>query len=163
MRLTNRALPTLSQVVTILLGLISTVLLGAWHWAVLISAVLGVASVVLALYRWSRMFLHLALGWFTFAATIAATISVPTEIVLTAMLSAVLAWDCGHRALTLGEQLGHDATTIRIEVAHMAASAVVGVGSITIAYLGAEGFSASYPLISILLLASATVILLYAK
>jgi hypothetical protein len=47
---------------------------------------------------------------------------------------AVVAWDVAEFGVGVGEQLGREAPTARLEVAHAAASAIVGLLAVTAAY-----------------------------
>ncbi|WP_425607439.1 DUF7519 family protein [Halomontanus rarus] len=138
-------------------------LLMVWHWIGFLSAVIGVGCVVFGLYRRSRLLLGGALSWFTLAAVIADVAGAPVEIVLLAVGVAVLGWDTGLRAITLGEQLGQAAETTRVEAVHTAASAFVGVVSIGVAYVIYGQLATSYPLVSVLLFCGSVVILLFAQ
>jgi hypothetical protein len=64
------------------------------------------------------------------------------ETLLFGLLTAVLAWDVGEHAIGVGEQLGREADTRRVELVHAGASTFVGVVAAGIgygAYLGATG------------------------
>jgi hypothetical protein len=59
----------------------------------------------------------------------------PTELMLIGVTSTVLAWDVGQHGIGLGEQLGANTHTQRVQFVHTAVSAVV-LGSIsTVVYL----------------------------
>lgn len=47
---------------------------------------------------------------------------------------AVVAWDVGEHAIGVGEQLGADSPTRRLEVTHAAASAIVGLAAVGVGY-----------------------------
>lgn len=61
--------------------------------------------------------------------------SIPELWALVATVAAVLAWDLGHNAISLGEQLGRDADTAPAEIAHMAATLAVGASTAAVAYV----------------------------
>ncbi|MFC4550521.1 MULTISPECIES: DUF7519 family protein [Halorussus] len=50
-------------------------------------------------------------------------------LVLPGVIATVLAWDLGEQAINVGEQLGREADTTRLEVMHAAGSTLVGVGA----------------------------------
>lgn len=54
-------------------------------------------------------------------------------LVGTTLLS-ILAWDAARYGIAVGEQLGREAATARIELAHTVASATVGVAGVGVAY-----------------------------
>lgn len=58
---------------------------------------------------------------------VAALEGAATNTVLLATVLAVVAWDVGRYGIVVGEQLGRQATTTRIEVAHVCSSLAVGM------------------------------------
>jgi len=79
-----------------------------------------------------------------------------------ATLCTLLAWDAGRYGITVGEQLGREASTVRLELAHLAATAAVGtaaalVGTVTYATLaaGTDGLAVVVLLVGVALLLSA--------
>ena len=58
--------------------------------------------------------------------------AVPT---LTSATAIVVAWDAGHQAIGLGEQLGREAATVRAELPHVGATGAVGL-TVSIASYG---------------------------
>ncbi|QLH76773.1 hypothetical protein HZS55_05395 [Halosimplex rubrum] len=53
----------------------------------------------------------------------------PPLALVGATLCALLAWDTGRYGITVGEQLGREASTTRLELAHVAATAAVGTAA----------------------------------
>ena len=53
----------------------------------------------------------------------------PVVPLVGATLCTLLAWDAGRYGITVGEQLGHEASTTRLELAHLAATAAVGTAA----------------------------------
>lgn len=51
----------------------------------------------------------------------------PPGTLLLAMVATVLSWDAGEHAIDVGRQLGRNASTWRLDVAHVGATAAVGV------------------------------------
>ncbi len=58
----------------------------------------------------------------------------PTLLVLSGVVAGVFAWDVGQNALELGEQLGREAETARVELLHAGTSAAVGLATAGLAY-----------------------------
>lgn len=56
------------------------------------------------------------------------------DATLLATIGVVLAWDLGHGAIDLGEQLGRESPTAPLEGVHAVASLLVGIISATLAY-----------------------------
>ena len=142
---------------------IAVLSMAIWHWLGLLIALFGFCCVMVGLGRRSRTLLGAGVGWFTIAVVFGVVIGVPTEVVLVGMVCAVLAWDAGQRALTIGEQLGQEATTTRLEVLHTAASGFVGVGTLGVTVLVSRSLSLSYPVVSVLLVSAGVVVLLFAQ
>lgn len=133
---------------------------GIWGWSSAVLSLVGMGALLAGLYRASREPLGVALACFTLAGITATALGAPIEVVLVAVVAAVLAWDTGERAVTLGEQLGRAAVTTRIEVVHAAATSLVGVCSVGVGYALYVETSPSYPLISVLALGCSVVVLL---
>ncbi|MCU4740245.1 hypothetical protein OB955_02570 [Halobacteria archaeon AArc-m2/3/4] len=56
------------------------------------------------------------------------------ELALLGTVGAVVAWDLGQSAIDLGEQLGREAETTRLEAVHVASSVIVGLLAVTVGY-----------------------------
>ena len=56
------------------------------------------------------------------------------ELLLPGTIATVLAWDFGEQAINVGEQLGREADTERLELSHAAASTVVAVATGGVGY-----------------------------
>lgn len=134
----------------------------AWTPLAAVGAVAGTVTVVVALVRRSRSALGIALGLFVLAALGGAALGAPAETVVLTAVAGVLAWDSGVRAIALGEHLGSNAATARVELLHASASGCVGVGGAGVTYLG-SGLPVAYPVASVLLLSAGVVVLVYAR
>ncbi len=71
---------------------------------------------------------------------------------LAATALAVLAWDAGENAVSLGRQVGRDGVTARVEIAHVGASAVVGALAVGAALAAAALPLSGVPVAAVLLL-----------
>lgn len=159
----DRGPTTVSSLTSVGSSLVVALAVGSWYWPGLFVVAPGVGCVLLGLYRRSRTLLGGGLACFVVGAVLAALAGVPVEPLLLGSASAVLAWDAGERAITVGEQLGRTASTARIELLHATATAFVGSWSVGITYLAFSRLSVSYPLSSIVLLCIGVVSLLYAR
>lgn len=56
------------------------------------------------------------------------------EATLVGAVGCVVAWDLGQCAIDLGEQLGREADTTRLEVVHVASSALIGLVTVSVGY-----------------------------
>ena len=63
----------------------------------------------------------------------AATIGADLRLALAGMAAAFVAWDVGTFGVSLGEELGARASTIRIELVHAGGTILVGVGAVGVA------------------------------
>lgn len=77
----------------------------------------------------SAGFATLVLGTF-----VAGIEGAPALVVLASVTAAILAWDVGHNAISIGTHLGRQADTIGAERAHLAASATVGLAAVSLVY-----------------------------
>lgn len=56
-------------------------------------------------------------------------LAAPAELLIPGTMAAILAWDFGEQAINVGEQLGREADTQRLETMHAAASTAVAVAA----------------------------------
>jgi hypothetical protein len=84
----------------------------------------------------------------------------PELWLLVATVAAVVAWDAGQTAISLGGQLGRDASTARAEVAHSAATVAIGTTTAGVAYVVYLFAGGSRPLSGVVVLLVAVAILL---
>lgn len=78
---------------------------------------------------------------------------------LTATALAVLAWDTGEQAITLGEQVGRGAETLPVELAHGGATALVGGLGVLLASTVYDFGITGIPLVGLALLLGAVLVL----
>jgi hypothetical protein len=130
----TRAPPRLSigmATAAALLGLVSVALASVAGAGV---AAVGLAVVVVGLVRGRRRWLTAgAVGLFA-GVLVAGARGSPPEPLLVGLLGAALAWDVGEHGIGVGEQLGREADTTRVEVVHAAASTAVGTGGVVLGY-----------------------------
>jgi hypothetical protein len=84
----------------------------------------------------------LAGGGLFVAAAFAGTVSAPTWLVLAALVAALVVWDAGEFATTLGSEVGRRAPSRRVELLHGLAALAVGVGGALAAGALARGLPA---------------------
>jgi hypothetical protein len=88
-----------------------------------------------------------------FVAALAAGVNgAPPAILLGAVLAAVLAYDFGGTAVDLGEQLGRESDTRRLELLRLATSSLAGVVAATTSYLVYLVGASGQPLSAVVLL-----------
>lgn len=98
-----------------------------------------------------------ALALFGGAVTAALVASRPLPVLLGGA-AAMLAWDVGERALTLGEQLGRAGATRRLRVARTGSSATVGALGVGTGYAVLTVGAGSIPLLALVALLLGTVV-----
>jgi hypothetical protein len=96
----------------------------------------------------------------------AATLDVPTWLVLGGVVASLLVWDAGRFGTTLGREVGSDADTRSIELVHAGGTALVGVAAAAVAALLAGqfrgGIVADSPLAAVALLSVVLGVLAFA-
>ncbi|NHN42230.1 hypothetical protein G9C85_11420 [Halorubellus sp. JP-L1] len=123
-------------------------------------AAVGVAVLAPAVVRGSRWLVHVA-GLVLLAGVVLGGAGDAPELwILTATVGAVVAWDAGQNAISLGEQLGRDADTARAEVAHSAATIGLGATTVGVAYVLYQFAGGNRPLSAVVLLLVAVAVLL---
>ncbi|MFC4246321.1 hypothetical protein ACFOZ7_04850 [Natribaculum luteum] len=80
------------------------------------------------------------------------------EATLLGTVGTVLAWDCGQSAVDLGEQLGREADTWRLEAVHAGSSLLVGLASATIGYAAYVVAGGGQPVAAVVLLLTAAIL-----
>jgi hypothetical protein len=86
----------------------------------------------------------------------------PIVATLVGVTGALLALDLGSTALSLGEQLGRRAPTLRLELVHATASTLVGLGIVTAGTAVHSAAAEEQPVTAVLGLVVAAVVLLLA-
>ncbi|WP_396610526.1 hypothetical protein ACH9L7_09760 [Haloferax sp. S1W] len=102
------------------------------------------AGVTLAggLTRGSRRVLDVAGGLYFLSLVAAGVGTAGVEILLLAAITSILAWDIGENALSVGDHLGRETETTRLEVVHAATTVLVltvGAGVVFALGLAASG------------------------
>lgn len=145
----EHAPPRLSQVVSVAAALVAVALTAPFAILAAPFGIGGLVMVAVSLFsRYSRGWLTAGVGMILFGSLITGGYgTLPAELLLIAVGAALVAWDTGQNGIVLGEQLGRQALSQRIQLVHLAAtSIVVGVAS-AFAYvvflLGAGGQPAS--------------------
>jgi hypothetical protein len=121
--------------------------------------VLGLALVAVGVVRGSRTALTAGAGFLCLGALLGATTDVAAVFPLAAAALAVVAWDVGENATSLGEQVGRAARTTHAELAHAVVSAAVGLGTAVAAFLVYLVAGGGRPLPALVLLLVGAVVL----
>lgn len=158
----DRSPTRFGSAVSILLAVATAVLAGRYAWLALAVGAVGTLLVLVALGRGSRRALGGGAAGLFAAAIVAGASGAPARTVLAGTVGAVLVWDSGATAVDLGEQLGANGNTVRIEALHLAASAAVGGVTAGVALLVYESAAGGYPVATLLFLVVATALLLAA-
>lgn len=120
------------------------------------TAALGgfVATVVLAagVTRGSRRLVDTAGGLFFVALLFAGVGRGGTEALLLAAVASILAWDTAENALSVGEHLGRETATTRLEFVHAAATLAVLVVGVGVVYVLRSAATGGQPITAVVLL-----------
>lgn len=103
---------------------------GLYSWVALAAGSVGVLLFVGGVGLGERPWVTTGAFVLFLAAIVAGTRGAPAVPVLVSVAAAVVAWDVGGSAISVGRQLGRDADTTRLEVVHLTAS--LGVGVLTV-------------------------------
>lgn len=95
---------------------------------------LGLVALAAGLLAGSRRAVSVAGVLFGLGVLVAGWAGAPPEPLLVGGLGSVVAWDVGSNAVSVGNQLGREARTRRLEVVHAAASVVVGGITVALGY-----------------------------
>ena len=104
------------------------------------------------LYAPSRGAVTLAAACLLLAILLAGARGAAPEALLVASLGAVLAWDIGEFAVGVGEQLGRDADTSRLELVHAAVTLLIGAVAAGVGYAVYRGIAGGQPMAALVFL-----------
>lgn len=156
----DRSPTRLSGTVSCVLAVVAALASGGYSWTALGIGVVGAAILAVGVRTGSRSGTTLGCAALFVGAVIAGVQGGPVGAILLSVVATVLAWDTANMGIDLGEQLGRDAETTRLEAVHVAASTGVGVLTVGVGYLVYANAAGGYPLSALLLLVVATVLLL---
>lgn len=112
------------------LGIVFAVVASTFLWTAGVGFAVGLAGsvvLVVGILRGSRRTIGYGTAVLLVAIGTVGLQGAPMDALLASTLATVLAWDAGRYGIRIGEQLGRNAATARNEIAHVAASVVVGV------------------------------------
>lgn len=122
----SRNAPTrVSSGITLIAGVTVVLSLGGGIGSAV--AVAGVVIIGLGLYNDSRRSVSIGAFLLLLGVIVGGLSGQSPGSLLLAMIATVLAWDVGEHAITVGEQLGRNAPTTRLELTHAIGSAVAGI------------------------------------
>lgn len=128
----------LSSVLGAGIGLLGAVTAGLYAPLALAASAVGFVSLAAGLLVGRPTLISLGAVGILVGAMLAGWVGASPAVVVFAVAAAILSWDLARFAVGLGEQLGSEATTVRLELVHAVASIGVGVGAIL---LGAVAFA----------------------
>lgn len=150
------------QLGALVMGVLSLGASGYYSWPALVVGTAGFGLLAVGLLRGSNGNVTVgAFGLFVAAITSGAG-GAPIGPVLLSVITAVLAWDYGGTAISIGRQLGTEARTGRIEAVHMGASALVGISTAGVGYGLYWAGSGGQPITAVVFLVLAAVFLVLA-
>ncbi|PSP77854.1 hypothetical protein BRC81_09245 [Halobacteriales archaeon QS_1_68_20] len=131
----DRSRQRLSGALAVAAGLLTLVVVALWSSSAAAVALGGLALVLAGVTRGSVAAV-VAGSLVLFGGVIVAGLADAGPVwLLVGTLGAVLAWDFGEQAVTLGQQVGRHAATARGELVHAGVSLAVGVASVGVVAL----------------------------
>ena len=143
-------------------GLVALASTGLHSWPALAAGTLGLLALVVGLARGTRSRVSLGAFGLLGGVLLAGAQGAPVLPVLVGVTFAVLAWDAGGSAVSIGAQLGRDADTRRLEVVHLASSLAVGAVVAGLGYGLYRVAAGGQPVAALVLLVVAAVLLVEA-
>jgi len=125
----------------------------------LLAAIPGVLAVFLGLYRGSRRVLSVGVVGLLGGSMFAGAAGAPPLVMLSGVTAAVLTWDYGSTAISIGRQLGSRADTARLERIHALSSLGIAAATIVVSFGIFESISGSHPVGAVFFLLLAALLL----
>lgn len=138
----DRGPAALSRSLSAFAGVLGLVTSGFYSWIGLSIGVVGLVVLTVGLVRGETPVVTVGSFGLFLGAVVTGAQGAPVAPVLAGVVLAVVAWDVGGNAISIGQQLGRSADTVRIELLHAGASLAVGTLSAGIGY-GVYWFGAS--------------------
>lgn len=162
MRPVDRSPARLSGWASLGAGLVALASSGFYSWPALVAGALGLLVLAAGVVRGTRA--HVSVGAFGLfgGAILAGAQGASALPVLVGATSAVLAWDAGGNAVSVGAQLGRDADTLRLEAVHLLSSLAVGAVVSGVGYGLYRTATGGQPVAALVLLVLAAVLLVEA-
>ncbi len=124
----DRLPPLHSGVAAVVMIGFLTLLAGVYAGLAAPFGVLSMFAAVVTMLRGWRRAAFWSGGLLFLGGIVAGIQNAPTVVVLLVVSGAVVAWDLLDNSVSLGEQLGREASTGRAEIVHVGGSAVLGLG-----------------------------------
>lgn len=143
-------------------GLLAFGSIGLYSWPAFATGTLGLSLLLVGLVRGSNGFVTGGAFVLFLGGILAGAWGAPVLPVLVGVAAAVLAWDVGGSAISIGAQLGRGADTVRLEAVHIASSTVVGAVVVGVGFGLYRVGTGEQPVAALLLLAIAAALLVEA-
>lgn len=158
----DRSPARLSRWISFVAALVALVSSGLYSWPALATGTLGLGLLGVGLARGSTTGVTVgAFGLFV-GAILAGAQGAPVVPALIGVTFAVLAWDLGGSAISIGDQLGRDADTVRLEAVHMTGSTAVGAVTAGVGFGLYQAGNGGQPVAALVFLVIAAVLLVAA-
>lgn len=164
MRAVDRSPARLGRAASVGAGLLALLSVGLYSPPALAVGGAGLILLVVALFRerGSDAAVTVGASGLFAGAILAGARGAPVAPVLVSATAAVVAWDVGSSAIGVGEQLGRDADTRRLETVHATASVLVGAVTAGVGYGLYRAGTGGRPVAALALLVVAAVLLVEA-
>lgn len=145
----DRSPARLSSAIAVAAAVVAVVATGLYSWLALGVGTVGFVVLVAGVVVGRRSTVTLG-AVVTFVGVVVAGLQgAPGFVLLVAVVATTLAWDAATGAIGVGAQLGRDAPTARIELAHVTGTAVVGGIAVGAGYVVYGTPGGGWPLTSI--------------
>lgn len=155
------------SIVWLSLGLVAVFPIGLLMRATLCLGMVGTAILTVGLaplrIAWTRQLLSIGVGILIISIIGIGIVKKTVHFrLIGAMTTAVMAWDAGEQAISLGEHVGRSADTVTVEIIHLLGSGAIGATAITLSILIYGTTASEIPFVSLALLLCGTIVLLLA-
>ncbi|MFC6992373.1 hypothetical protein ACFQH3_11820 [Haladaptatus sp. GCM10025707] len=123
----DRTPPDFGRVLTMGVALVAVLVAAYAGPATLLLALAGLVSMGIGVLRGRRLGVTVGAGVLFVALLLAGVSGFSTPLTLLGAGAAILAWDVGENAVSLGEQLGRETATKRAQLVHAGGSLVVAL------------------------------------
>ncbi|MFB6127927.1 MAG: hypothetical protein ABEJ79_11620 [Halolamina sp.] len=158
----TRRPPRLSASLATVLATVSLLAVGTTGSTALAAGVAGLPLLGVGAFRGSRRAITYGAVLLVAGTLLGGVAGAGPEALLVGLVAAVVAWDVGHFGVGVGEQLGREARTGRLESVHFAGSLAVGAVTAGLGYAVFLAAGGGQPLVALVFLLVGGVFLVYA-
>lgn len=158
----DRAPARASAALAVGAGMVTTITVGPYTSYALAGCGIGLAILAVGLVLSRQAVVTAGSGALVVGTILAGLLGAPPPATLVGVTISILAWDFATNALEVGEQLGRETPTLRLELVHATASSLVGFVVVAVGYLVYESTTPGQPRSAVFGLLVAVLVLLAA-